>query len=244
MRYNYLFGPLHSRRLGLSLGINLFTEKTCSLNCVYCECGPSATTTVERREYVPTADVLAEIDHFFASNETHPDSLTFSGLGEPTLHSGIGGIITHVKNRYPSQRVTLLTNATLFYDPAVRQEVLGCDMIVPSVDALSPAVFAKMYGKPHPSLDPECFKRGLLALKQEYRGELVVELFVIGGLNDTESELTLLRDFFRQLAPDLIQLNTLDRPAAYDWVREAGDDALLYVKSFLAEFKVQVVREL
>lgn len=241
MKYQYLLGPLQSRRLGLSLGINLFEKKTCSLNCVYCECGPTLKTTTIRREYVPTESVIKEIDDYFNGATVFPDSLTFSGYGEPTLHSGIGRIISHIKTKYPFQMVTLLTNATLFSDEFVRKEVRDCDMIIPSVDALSEKVMDIIYGNPDPPVNPELFMNGLLELKSEYRGKLAVEMFVIEGINDTEEELKLLKDFFMDLKPDEIQLNTLDRPAAYHWVKKADASCLEKIADYFNDFHVQCV---
>jgi len=242
MNYRHIFGPIRSRRLGISLGVNLFERKTCSLNCVYCECGKTDITTIERREYVPTQEVVQELDHFFSVTDQKPDFVTFSGSGEPTLHTGLGDIVAHLKIEYPSQKVALLTNATLFKDQSVRNAVLNFDLIVPSVDAISPAAFQRIYGAPHPSLNPADFKEGLLSLRKEYTGSLVVELFVIHGLNDTAEELALLKEFFYQLSPDAIQLNSLDRKAAYDWVKEANMDTLLSVREFFREFRVEIVK--
>ncbi|MGB4279225.1 MAG: radical SAM protein, partial [Methanoculleus sp.] len=116
MAYRYLFGPVPSRRLGISLGIDLVPHKTCLFNCVYCECGRTTNLTCERREYVPTNEVIAELDEFLA---TAPDLdyVTFAGSGEPTLHSGIGEIISFIKDRYPCYRVAVLTNSALFTEP-------------------------------------------------------------------------------------------------------------------------------
>src|SRR5208337_2577115 len=132
----YLFGPVNSRRLGISLGVDLVPFKTCSLNCVYCESG--ATTA----EYVPTDDVISELDRFL-SVSPNIDVITFSGSGEPTLHAGIGRIIGHLKLKYPAYKVAVLTNGTLLWNPGVRKSLARADMVIPSLDAVSPGVFNK-----------------------------------------------------------------------------------------------------
>jgi len=119
----YLFGPVRSRRLGLSLGVDLLPFKTCSMNCVYCECGPTTSHTSEVREYFPTNDVVRELDAFLATGPDL-DVVTFAGSGEPTLHAGLGDLIGFIKTKYPRYRAALLTNGSLFWRDDVRRAVL------------------------------------------------------------------------------------------------------------------------
>ena len=151
--YNYLFGPVPSRRLGISLGVDLVPHKTCSLNCIYCECGRTTNLTIERKAYVPTETVLAELKTFL---EPKPklDYITFSGAGEPTLHSGIGEIVKFLKTNFPNYKIALLTNGTLFYQPELIKEVKSIDLILPSLDAASDLVFRKL-NRPFPKLHIE-----------------------------------------------------------------------------------------
>ena len=139
----YLFGPVNSRRLGISLGVDLVPHKTCSLNCVYCECGDTTTLTSAIAEYVPTGDVIAELDGYL-SGSPRLDVVTFSGSGEPTLHAGIGKILRHLKERYPQYKVAVLTNGTLLHDPGVRKSIAMADIVVPSLDAVGPEAFARI----------------------------------------------------------------------------------------------------
>ena len=133
---NYLFGPVPSRRLGISLGLDLVPHKTCSLNCIYCESGKTTNLTIERKEYIPTAVLISELTTFL---KTKPklDYITFSGAGEPTLHSDIGTIVTFIKKNYPDYQLALITNGTLFYLSKLRREVKPVDLILPSLDAVS-----------------------------------------------------------------------------------------------------------
>jgi wyosine [tRNA(Phe)-imidazoG37] synthetase (radical SAM superfamily) len=216
MGFQYLFGPVPSRRLGVSLGIDLVPFKTCSFNCIFCECGPTTDLTTERKEYVPTDDVIRELDTFLA---THPqlDFITFSGSGEPTLHTGIGTIARHVKERFPGYRLALLTNSSLLSDAKVRNDILDIDVVIPSLNAVSGRLFRKIC-RPHTSLLPELIIDGLIAFRHEYSGEIWLEIFIIPGLNDTPGELGLLKAAIRKIAPEKVQLNTLDRPGVVDWI--------------------------
>jgi wyosine [tRNA(Phe)-imidazoG37] synthetase (radical SAM superfamily) len=227
MDYRYLFGPVPSRRLGVSLGIDLVPHKTCSLNCIYCECGATTDLTVERREYVPTDRVLAELDDFLAK-EPILDYITFSGSGEPTLHSGIGTIIRHIKDRYPAYRVAVLTNGCLFFKKSVRDEVLGADLIIPSLDAATERAFRRI-DRPPRSLAIGDIISGLVALREEFSGEIWLEVFIVPGINDTDEELAALKDAIENIRPDKIQINTLDRPGVVDWIRPATAKELAHV---------------
>lgn len=117
--YTYLFGPVPSRRLGISLGVDLVPHKTCSLDCIYCECGETTNLTIKRREYVPLDDVLEELEKYF-QNHPDPDYITFSGSGEPCLHSRIGEVLHFIRNKKPGVAIAVLTNGTLFNQKDVR----------------------------------------------------------------------------------------------------------------------------
>lgn len=231
MAYRYLFGPVPSRRLGISLGIDLVPHKTCSFNCIYCECGQTTDLTCERREYVPTNEVIAELDDFLA---TAPDLdyVTFAGSGEPTLHSGIGEIISFIKDRYPRYRVAVLTNSALFTDPDVRAALMRADLVVPSLDAVSEEVFVKI-NRPSPGITAGQVLEGLLDFAREYTGEVWLEIFIVPGVNDTDKELRLLKDAVIAIEPDRVQVNTLDRPGAEDWVRPASPEAIERIAAML-----------
>ncbi len=217
MSYRHIFGPIPSRRLGRSLGIDLTPDKSCTLNCLYCECGKTDELTLERREYVPTPEVLAELRDYLSS-APELDSITFSGSGEPTLHSGIGEIIAMLKDEFPSYRVTVLTNSTLLPDAQVRSELLRADVVVPSLDAVSEEVFRKI-NRPKSGLLSAELIDGLAAFTHEYTGEIWLEVFIIPGINDTDSEVELFRTVFSRLRVTKIQLNSLDRPGAVDWIQ-------------------------
>ncbi|NYT05840.1 MAG: radical SAM protein [Methanomicrobiales archaeon] len=239
MMYRYLFGPVPSRRLGVSLGIDLVPLKVCSFNCIFCECGRTTDLTVERREYVPTAAVIRELDDYLRGGP-HLDYITFSGSGEPTLHAGIGAVISHIRAAHPSYRIALLTNGSLFSDPAVRKDVRGLDLIIPSLNAVSPGLFARI-NRPHASVTPEGIIDGLVALRGEFCGELWLEIFIIPGINDTPEEIALLSAAVGRIRPDRVQLNTLDRPGAVGWVQPASQAVLDWIAAAIDHPAVEVV---
>lgn len=257
--YKYLFGPVPSRRLGVSLGVDLVTHKICSLDCVYCECGKTTELTLERREYVPYKEVVDELDHYF-SNHPAPDYITFSGSGEPTLNSRIGDVIKYIKGRgafktatnnssdekksdYEKDRlntsesgseiaVAVLTNGTLLGDGEVREALLKADLVMPSLDAASLSSFEKI-NRPHKSINLNSYIQGLVDFKKIYRGKMALEILILPGFNDSRADLNLLRDACYRINPDTIQLNTLDRPGALASLKPATGETLEEIKNFL-----------
>ena len=217
--YKYIFGPVPSRRLGMSLGLDMVPHKVCSLNCVYCECGRTTNLTVERKEYVPYDEVIKELADFMKNNPA-PDFITFSGSGEPTLNSRIGDIINHIKSNYANIPVAVLTNGTLFNDKEVRKELLKADVVLPSLDAASSTAFAKV-NRPFHSINIDEYIKGLIDFSNEFKGRIWLEVFIIPGMNDNKLDLDLLKNAIERINPEEIQLNTLDRPGVIDNIRAA-----------------------
>lgn len=224
MEYKYIFGPVPSRRLGLSLGVDLMPHKTCSLDCVYCECGKTTHLTVERKNYIPVDEIFKELDTFLAQNSSI-DHITFSGSGEPTLHNGIGDIITFLKTRYPQFKIALLTNSTLLSLPSVRESIVDTDVVVASVDAASDIVYKKI-NRPHPELNASTLIEGLISFRKEFKNKLWIEFFVIPGINDNPAELDAIKNAVNLIKPDKIQINTLDRPGTESWVKSADENKI------------------
>lgn len=232
MKYKHLFGPVTSRRLGVSLGIDLVPYKYCPLNCVYCEVQSTTHLQTKREEFFPTQDILDELDSFMRERP-HLDYITFSGAGEPTLNSSIKDIITHVKEQYPEYKLALLTNGVLLNDDAVLAEILPCDLILPSLDAATQKVY-EMINRPKAGLKVEDLISGLVKLRERYQGQIWLEVFIIPGINDMEEELLPLREAIARIKPDIVQLNSLDRPGAEEWVEAATARDLKKVKDFMA----------
>lgn len=207
----HVFGPVPSRRLGFSLGVDPVVPKTCTLDCVYCELGPTTDTTVTRRPYVPVDGILEELG---ARLKEHPrlDYITISGSGEPTLNSDIGKLIDGIK-AMTDVPVAVLTNGTLLGDPDVRSALARADVVVPSVDAVSYQAFEAV-NRPHESLDPAAIVDGLVAFARDYEGELWLEVVFVEGLNDGSGEVERIAGIIRDVKPDKVHVNTVVRPPA------------------------------
>ena len=234
--YKYIFGPVPSRRLGVSLGVDLLPAKTCTLDCVYCECGRTENLTLKRKEYVPVEKVKSELRDFL-SQEPRLDFITFSGSGEPTLHKNIGDIIGFLKSEYPKYKVAVLTNGTLLSDPEVRTQVLQADVVKVSFDAGSVENFIRI-NRPHQALELSGIIDGLINFRKIYSNQLWVEVFIVKGLNDKEIELEKIRDILQLVRPDRIHLNTLDRPGTETWVEPVTEPFLTDVAGYLCNARV------
>lgn len=208
--YKYLFGPVPSRRLGMSLGVDLVPRKVCSLDCVYCEAGKTTKLTTQRMEYMPFSKVKEELEHYF-TRYPDPDFITFSGSGEPTLNSRIGEVLDYIKSRKPDIPVAVLTNGTLFHDPEVRKELMNADLVLPSLDSASAETFAKI-NRPDAELKMEEYIDGLVAFSQEFNGKIWLEVLILPGFNDNAKDLEALKEAIGRIRTNAVQLNTLDRP--------------------------------
>jgi len=222
--YKYLFGPVPSRRLGMSLGVDLVPRKVCSLDCVYCEVGKTTRLTTRRMEYVPFHKVRDELLHFF-ENSPDPDYITFSGSGEPTLNSRLGDVINFLKELKPSIPIAVLTNGTLLADKVVRDELARADVVLPSLDAATANIFRKI-NRPAPGLEISKYIQGLVDFSKEYSGKIHLEVFILPGYNYDDSELDALKDAILRIEPDSVQLNTLDRPGTLKGLKPARPEHL------------------
>lgn len=222
--YKHLFGPVPSRRLGISLGVDLVPHKVCSLNCIYCECGSTTRLTLDRDEYVPFDEVLEELEEY-STNNPDPDFITFSGAGEPTLYSRIGEILKVIKELKPGIKVALITNGTLFSDPVLRKELMDIDVVLPSLDAATDAAFRKI-NRPRKELCVEQYVNGLIEFKKEFKGEFWLEVLILPGYNDDPENIMALKAAIHSIGPDRVQLNTLDRPGVIDGLRAATREEL------------------
>lgn len=234
--YRYIFGPVPSRRLGVSLGVDLLPAKICTLDCIYCECGKTKTLTTCRKEYVPAVEVESEIRDYLSGNPDL-DYITFSGSGEPTLHSCIGELIKFLKYDYPRYRVALLTNGTLLHEPAVLKQVLDADLVKVSLDAGSVVSFVRI-NRPHSALQLSRITDGLINFRNIYSKELWVEVFLVKNINDNETELEKIKDFLKLIKPDKIHLNTLDRPGTESWVEAVEKSVMENIAGYLDDARL------
>lgn len=234
--YRTLFGPVLSRRLGVSLGVDLVPHKTCTLDCVYCECGATTHLTLRRKEYVSVDRVKAELRKYLSHNEKI-DYITFSGSGEPTLNDGIGEIIQFLKSDYPGYKVAVLTNSTLFDRLAVREQVKNADVVMASLDAGTDQCFRQV-NRPHPQLDLQGVIDGISAFGKTFDGRLLLEYFAVGNVNDSDEDLQQLKEIFQRIDSKGIVVNTLDRPGTKGWVRPVDANRLRVISEFLGNAEV------
>lgn len=206
-----LYGPVPSRRLGFSLGVDILPHKTCTLDCIYCQLGRSPKKTVLRKYFFQPDKILNQIQKKISSGQ-RIDHITFSGSGEPTLNLAIGTLIKEIKKitRIP---VAVLTNSTTLMRKSVRQSLLAADLVVPSLDAASQDVF-RAVNRPHASLTIENVIWGLKQFRQEFPGEIWLEIMLVKGVNDSTDHIKKLKTAIEQIQPDKIHLNTIVRPPA------------------------------
>jgi wyosine [tRNA(Phe)-imidazoG37] synthetase (radical SAM superfamily) len=233
MKYRHLFGPVVSRRLGLSLGVDVIPYKYCSLNCIYCEVSKTTHLTLKRKAFFNIQEITDELDDFLAA-QPKLDYITFSGAGEPTLNSSLGEIVRYIKVKYPQYKLALITNSTLLGEPEVQGEVNRCDLVMPSLDAISEDCFQAI-NRPCYELTAYEIVQGLEQFRQEYKGQIWLEIFIVPGFNDNLVELELLKEAVGRIKPDKVQLNSLDRPGTEAWVETAGYGSLEDIKALLQE---------
>jgi len=207
----HIYGPVLSRRLGFSLGVDIIPFKTCTLDCAYCQLGSTRKTVCRRGSWFPPRVILAQIKEAVESGQKI-DVITFSGSGEPTLNRDIGRIIRAIKKmtRIP---VVVLTNGTLLTRKEVRRDLAAADIVVPSLDAVPGNLFRRV-NRPNRALDPEKIIDGLVRFRKEFRGEIWLEIMLIRGVNDSPAHIKALRAAADRIRPERIQLNTVVRPPA------------------------------
>ena len=235
----YVFGPVPSRRLGRSLGVDPVPLKTCNWNCVYCQLGRSSPMVADRREYAPSGEILSEIADALARRGGEIDWITFAGSGEPLLHSGIGGLIEGVK-RMTKIPVAVLTNGSFLHLADVRRALLPADAVLPSIDAGSADLF-KRIDRPHPDFSFERHVDGLEEFRREYRGAFWPEVVLLKGINDTERSLEDIAGVLRRLRPDVVHINVPNRPPAETWVEPSDDEGLMRAAAILGKVAPVVV---
>ena len=234
----HIFGPVPSRRLGLSLGIDPLNCKSCNLNCVYCELGRTIHYVAERKIFVPTGELLAELREYFRAGKK-ADFLTFSGSGEPTLALNLGEMIRAVKKEF-SLPAALITNTTLFTDSAVRADAMEADVILPSIDAAVDEAFIKA-DRPHHGLKLQYILEGFRKFCDSYKGRIWVEVMLVKGINDSVENIKAIAKYLDSL-PNIekIQVNTVVRSRAEDYAEPLNPEELSAARSMLGS-KAEVI---
>jgi wyosine [tRNA(Phe)-imidazoG37] synthetase (radical SAM superfamily) len=213
--FKYVYGPVPSRRLGRSLGVDLVPFKTCTYDCIYCQLGRTTHRTTRRIEYVAVEEVLAELGAKLESAPT-PDYVSLAGSGEPTLHARIGEVIAGVR-RLTRAPVAVLTNGSLLWDDDVQEALLEADLVMPSLDAGSPSIFQRV-NRPHPEIGFEAMVAGLAAFTARFRGSLRLEVMLVRGITGSRREVDKIAAAARRIRPERVQLNTVTRPPAEGFV--------------------------
>ena len=223
----------------MSLGVDLIPHKICTLNCIYCECGPTTRLTDERKAYVPYEEVISELGDYFSRNPD-PDYITFSGAGEPTLHADIGKVIAHIKTLRPGIPVAVLTNGTLLSDPAVRESLMQADLVMPSLDAATESALKKI-NRPGRGTGVERYVDGLVRFSGEFGGAIWLEVLILPGYNDDPENLAALKKAIGRIRPDRVQLNTLDRPGTIRDLKPASREALEEIVRLWGMEQVEII---
>ena len=211
-----LFGPVPSRRLGRSLGVDMVPYKTCSFNCVYCELGQTTCQTLQRESFLDLDLAIRELRERLAQLQGEVDYITLAGSGEPTLNSGLGDLVSRIKG-LTQIPVAVLTNSSLLPDPEVRKELQEVDLIVPSLDAVSQRVFEQI-NLPVKGIRAGEILESLIALRKEFHGQIWLEILFCRGINDHTAEVEQLHQAVKAIGPDQIQLNTVVRPPAVEGI--------------------------
>jgi len=227
-----LFGPVPSRRLGFSLGIDIIPFKVCSMDCIYCQLGRTTEKTVRRKRYTPYHEVLDEWDRI-KDTMGQIDYIAIAGSGEPTLNSHLGKLIEKLKDR-ASFPIAVLTNGSLLFTREVQKELRNAHVVLPSLDAVTPSIFQKI-NRPHPSLSIDEIVEGLRAFRTMYKGQMWLEIMLVKGVNDSPGELGKIKDALQRIAPDKVQLNTVVRPGSEGEARPMRFEDLRKIQRYLGK---------
>ena len=238
--YRYLYGPVPSRRLGRSLGIDLVPHKICTYDCIYCQIGETTRRTLLRKEYVPIQEVIEEVKAFLSTQDSPIDYFSLSGSGEPTLHSQIRWIIEKIKE-ISSIPVAVITNGSLLYDEEVRKDLLRADVVLPSLDAVSLEAFRRI-NRPHPQVSVEKVIEGLVAFRKIYKGQIWLEILFCKGVNNDKNELLEMKKIVNRIQPDRIHLNTVIRPPSEQCAVPLSRKEMEEIRAFFGE-KASIISE-
>jgi wyosine [tRNA(Phe)-imidazoG37] synthetase (radical SAM superfamily) len=224
----YLYGPVPSRRLGLSCGIDIVPLKICTLDCIYCQLGSTKQTTTERKVYLPVKPVLAELQEAL-SEGLEADYITLAGSGEPTLNSQLGELIDGIK-KLTNIPVAILTNGTLLYRKDVRTDCAKADVVMPSLDAGDEKTFQRI-NRPDGVISIEKLISGLCAFRKEFSGRIWLEIFIVDGINTDAEKIANIEKAIELINPDKVHLNTAVRPTADPDIKRLSAEKLQEIAS-------------
>ena len=246
--YKHIFGPVPSRRLGVSLGVDLVVSKSCNLNCIFCECGATKKIQLERQRFKNMNEILNEIQSVL--KDIKPDYITFSGSGEPTLSLDLGNISKAIKEdlKYKG-KICLITNSLLLADKQVIKELEYIDLIIPTLNTLRQDIFEKIV-RPDYRTSVEEIRKGFININNSnYKGKIWIEIFILENINDSEENFIEIANFLNSenIRYDKIQLNTIDRVGAERDLKAISFDKILKAKKILEEnglHDVEIIKSL
>ena len=234
--YKHVFGPVPSRRLGISLGVDLVVSKSCNLNCIFCECGATKKIQLERQRFKDMNEILEEISAVL--KDIKPDYITFSGSGEPTLSLDLGNISKAIKENLKYQgKICLITNSLLLADKNLMKELEYIDLIVPTLNTLTQDIFEKIV-RPDYRTSVEEIRKGFINLnKSNYKGKIWIEIFILENINNSDKNFVDIANFLKSenIRYDKIQLNTIDRVGAERDLKAISFEKILRAKKILEE---------
>ncbi len=225
----HVFGPVPSRRLGLSLGIDLIPCKTCSYDCIYCQVGKTTDRIMEPSSFVPVSGVIDELREVLS--KTSPDVITLAGSGEPTLNTDIDSVIQEIK-KITSIPLTLLTNGSLLWNKQIREKVKDVDILIPTLSTVYEDTFKRIH-RPHSGLKLTDIIQGLKDIRKEYKKDLFLEVVLLSGINDTDKEISGISKVVREIGPEKVQLNTVVRPPSEPIALSVSNEKLEEIKEYL-----------
>ena len=246
--YKHVFGPVPSRRLGVSLGVDLVVSKSCNLNCIFCECGATKKIQLERQRFKNMNEILNEIQSVL--KDIKPDYITFSGSGEPTLSLDLGNISKAIKEdlKYKG-KICLITNSLLLADKQVINELEYIDLIIPTLNTLKQDIFEKIV-RPDYRTSVDEIRKGFINLNNSnYKGKIWIEIFILENINDNEENFIEIANFLNSenIRYDKIQLNTIDRVGAERDLKAISFDKILKAKKILEEYglhDIEIIKSL
>ena len=246
--YKHVFGPVPSRRLGVSLGVDLVVSKSCNLNCIFCECGATKKIQLERQRFKDMNEILNEIQSVL--KDIKPDYITFSGSGEPTLSLDLGNISKAIKEdlKYKG-KICLITNSLLLANEDVTKELEYIDLIVPTLNTLNQDIFERIV-RPDYRTSVDEIKKGFINLNNSnYKGKIWIEIFILENINDSEENFIEIANFLNSenIRYDKIQLNTIDRVGAERDLKAISFDKILKAKRILEEnglHNIEIIKSL
>ena len=234
--YNHVFGPVPSRRLGVSLGVDLVVSKSCNLNCIFCECGATKKIQLERKRFKEMKEITDEIEKILKNIK--PDYITFSGSGEPTLSLDLGNISKYIKTGMKYQgKICLITNSLLLADKNVVDELEYIDLVIPTLNTLNQEIFEKIV-RPDYRTNVEEIRRGFINLNNSnYKGKIWIEIFILEEITDGDKNIEEIANFLisENIRYDKIQLNTIDRVGAVRDLKAISYNKISKIKNLLEE---------